>query len=214
MIYSDSGKWGYIHIPRTGGNSVVASLLQRNPDSVCDHVFRRHYRATQIMEYLDYGAYRWFAALRPPHKMIESDWRVRQKVVEWIQEDVLFRMNMEPRDYELMMRVVGKSFDQFVEDEYLNGEGSDLAGNRMDIKQGGFWKTYCCDADGSEVGVRMLRFFHLQEDFTAMCNEWGIQAEPLPGLNHIPGPDALWPGDLMARVRERYGYDYKKLNER
>ena len=203
MIFSTEHKWVFIHIPRTGGISITTSLKAAVPTATATLVEGRHVTAWKLKQRdpVAWDKLYRFSTMRSPWDIIASDYRLTLKDVPnqpddgwtpgWIARVERIRQHM--------------SFDRFVEEEYL--------GKFSCVHRGGFWKTWCCDLDGSDLGVTMYRFDQLPEVWPEIAARCGVPDAQLPHVNAGVVLDVVWRPDLRAAVGQlcrddiqRFGY--------
>jgi hypothetical protein len=190
MIVDHVRGWGFVHIPRTGGNAVTEALAEICPDAEIRKGLEFHAPLRLTLErYPEWRNYRWFANIRRPWAIMESRWRLCTYEAS---------INLD-HGYLNIQELVKDGFPEFVRRLYLYGPER--------LVPGGFWKTYCCWLGGAEIGVHPVRYSHLQADFDKMCRLLGVESRPLNVVRHIPGETPEWPSELLKQVMERCRYD-------
>ena len=177
MIYNVRKKFVFVHIPRTGGIAITDALLSAFPDSCVDVVDRRH-RYGMGVKGLDRLSNLWdnlfkFTFMRNPWDIIESDFKLLLRDVAILHSHS--KMELHDRWYHKLHRVKNcKSFSEYVAREYLG---------RNVIWEGGFWRTWCCNKAGEDLGFKV--FFHesIDRDWTVIQNQLEIN-QPLDRMNN------------------------------
>lgn len=177
MIYNMNHKFIFVHIPRSGGIAVTDTLLTHFPDSYVDIMHRRHRYAIGCKE-LDRLGEIWdhmykFAIMRNPWEIVESDFRLVMRDVATLHShskmelyDLWHRRLTRAKQY--------KSFTEYVAREFL---GRDI------VWEGGFWKTWCCDREGIDLGLDIIQYDNLEEGWLRVCRRLDMPQNPLPSMN-------------------------------
>ena len=98
------------------------------------------------------------------------------------------------------------SFERFVREEYL-GEYSGLL-------RGGFWRTWCCDDAGAELGVQPLRFETLHETWPLLLRALRLPTTSRPAVNASPPLPVTWTPALIDSVGTLCCYDVARFGYR
>jgi hypothetical protein len=176
VIYNTYKNFLFVHIPRTGGISISDALLDAFPDSIADVDENRH-RYAMGCRGVDRLGKIWdrlykFTVIRNPWEIIESDFHLMSRDVRALH--VHTKMKSNDRWYRKLKRVAKyKSFSEFVVREYLG---------RNIVWEGGFWRTWCCDADGGDLGITVLRYEDLAEEWLEVQKKLGFR-QPLDQMN-------------------------------
>lgn len=178
MIHNLDNNFIFVHIPRTGGMAITESLLTYFPKSYVDVMNDRH-KYGRDCKNLDYVKEVWgdiykFAFVRNPWDAIESDYRLCMRDVEILHE--YSKMELYYPWYSRLKKISKyKSFNEYVAREFL--------GKNM-IQEGGYWKTWCCDLDGKDLGMKIFKFENLESSWKIICEEIGMNDNPLLKTNN------------------------------
>lgn len=194
--------WIFLHIPRTSGVALYATLGILPGVVVTEqrHLTAR-YAPTTLGEALWCRAFR-FAFIRNPWNIVESDYRMtRQQACEGLHRSLQASDLWQQR---LQRMRQNDTFERFVREEIL-GEYSGL-------KPGGYWKTWCCDEDGQEMGVEGFRYEDLPRLWPELLARLGLPTDlPRLKLNTSPHYPVQWTDDLRREVGELCRYDLEKF---
>jgi|GEM_PF-3524243 len=194
MIYSP--RFVFIHIPRTGGISITSALAASAPQS-CVHIENhRHDYAWIIRHRL--GTECWnrkfvFSMIRSPWEIIASSYRLAKRDVAAMKVDQHFAAMDNTWTRYLRTFEVDMDFGTYVKRDILSG----ITG----VAQGGFWRTWCCDAiDGADLGVTAYLYDRLEIDWPIIAARCGVPDAHLPRLNTTDPEPAPWTDELVAKV--------------
>lgn len=172
MIFSHVHRFVFIHIPRTGGMALTHALCSSpiGKDVMCDNVSLRHATALDLRRMLGDSAfrdYRKFAVVRPPWEIVKSDYELTLMNLDRSGADL---QTSAPYGWQIRLRRAAcePGLAEFWRREYLRF-GS--------VKPGGFWKTWCCDEEGNDLGVEPLPFDDFGIIEIAMSELLGVQIE-------------------------------------
>ena len=201
MIWCENPGFVFIHIPRTGGTSITQALLDAYPAARVDNFGGKH--ATAYAAWCRFGpkmvGWLKFAVLRDPCEIIESDWRSVTAAAKVLPE---YRLHVPVDWAEYVERVAGWDFPQFVRNQWL--------GVYSPLRPGGFWRTWCLGPAGEDLGVEMLRFDRLAEDWRRLCERYGLSDLPWLNVGRATRP-AEWTDGLRAAVCAVCWMDYELL---
>lgn len=172
MICKDY-KCVFIHIPKTGGQSIEHFLLNSmgltwddrspfllrfNPDPNLGPERLAHLTAVEYVDrgYLDaveFGSYFKFAFVRNPWDRLVSEYLYRKHNKHFTFKDFILRGFPEPDPYKDAYRHVMPQYD------------------------------FIFDAAGKQLVDFVGRFENLQQDFDMVCQKLGIEGHPLPHVN-------------------------------
>lgn len=193
------GKLIFIHIPRTGGTSIREAVKQAFPNAI-ENLALKHCTAWNLR--WDIPLVEWeqcvrFTVIRNPYETIESDWRF------WHAAGKLYPTSFFGSD-ELgrrkLIRVVSSDFPTYVRNEWL--------GRYSPLMAGGFRRTYCYGPSGEDIGVEVLRFEKLNEDWNKLCERLDIKV-PLQKLNSMPREPVVWPEAERRAIAELCWMDFQ-----
>jgi hypothetical protein len=210
MIVDHDRKFVFVHIPKTGGDSIGLALVPHVQHGIIwlqgKH---KHNPLKQILPTIGDEAkwrqYLRFAVIRNPWELIHSDWYFSLRSLESIEKH---EQKPELRKWVDKLRAVQRypDFAAFVQGEYL---GRSLS----------FFPYYCQDETGRDLHSLVLRFERLSEDFHGVCSWLGFNPIPeLPHANRTSGrPDyrtdytsslAEAVGEYAKCEIERFGYRF------
>lgn len=205
MILSIERHIAFIHIPKTGGISVRLALQSHG--EWLRPVKNFHVWGSVARDLLTpdvfYGQ-RWFAVIRHPVDAIVSSYKRTRERARTVQmdkiEDVAYRRYLQ-------RSLTYDSVEDYAKENWIGDDD-------FNIKQGGFFFTYCCDSDGDPLPIRILRFERLCEDWDQLCEDWEIPYTPLPKANKsgdcetVPVSQSLRKAieDYCWLDMERFGY--------
>lgn len=183
MIYDLTKKFLFIHIPRTGGMAITHSLAERCPDAVVDTFERRHWYAARVFEEIPELRRQWdflyrFAVMRNPWEIIASDYNLTQRDTE--------RLTPASAAYiphkwhkRLLRSQEDPSFEGFVQREHLGDF-------RPTHYAKGFWRTWCYSYENTDMGLHVIQYENLAQEWPNVCKRIGIEPYDLPMLNNVP----------------------------
>jgi len=204
MISTDE-RWIFVHIQKTGGNSIRSALgVERNDP-------HKHFSARELRQL--YGDDAWqrgfkFAFVRNPWDRLVSWWSMIECTRLSSTSDATLNN---------FIRYViqhAQTFDEFISrctDEIVDSDGlKQIFRNQID---------YLVDDAGAVIVDFIGRFEQLQADFDEVTNRLGLGNISLPRINvsrHASYPEYYTPataqqvGRLYARDIERFGYQFAK----
>jgi hypothetical protein len=206
VIFSAEDKFLFIHIPRTGGTSITAALAGAYPRASVDAFAGKHATGLTIRGGFwidDWESLFRFTVVRNPWEIIGSDYRWTLARAREMDETTY--MGCDPIWLSKMRRTSAyRDFADFVWHEYLGEWGY--------ILPGGFWRTYCLDFCGHELGIETFRFEELDRAWETIRRRVGTASAELPRLNVGDG-SVTWTRPLTEAVRalcwidaDRFGY--------
>ena len=202
MLVSDSHKLVFVHIQKTGGDTVSALLRERIAD--LRSILARHAFASRGMEYLDdWDEYFKFAFVRNP-------W---DRLVSWYTMITTF----DKTGNELWWYVHDNSstFEEFIhnctgEVEVKEGVSYSFAYNQLD---------YVTDEHGNLLVDFIGRLENLDEDLRKVFRRIGLELETVPHLNRSDHRhySTFYTPETEMIVRERFqrdieyfGYEFER----
>lgn len=195
MFRRDPSPFVFVHIPRTSGVALCASLGGQTGVKVSAPA-DRHMRAAVAP--LVIGEDVWamakkFSIVRNPWDIVASDYRLTASQAGIGSATQNMTAGWDARVARLQ---ADRSFERFVAEEYL--------GQFSGIVPGGFWRTWCTDEDGVEMGIRPIAFEQLADPatWTELLDWLGLQACPRLRINRSPAIPAEWTAELIRRVGE------------
>lgn len=207
MIYK-AKNFLFIHIPRTGGVAIKATLASAMielgngllvGDSWFPHRLRRHARASELKKIIPgWDDLFKFAFVRNPWTAVVSDY-MRMKTYplpppDGPQHEVVAQLRNDAR------RARSTSFQEWVlyRLQYL-APGS------------GYWRYWCCQEDGQNLGIEPMRFENLTEEWERIAERLGIPGTPLKSANGVPHEPVAWTQPAIEFVRERCADDFERF---
>lgn len=156
MIFSQFDKIGFIHIPKTGGDSITKALRVALKNPVEFEFEYKHHPARWIKSSLlrsQFHTIKWLAVRRNPVDILRSyyahtmysyhNYPLANATDEWIEE---------------MRQVSQMTFSEYV----------DYGLSKID--KGGFLKHYCCDYNGRQFNnITVIDFNDIEKGFLAFC---------------------------------------------
>lgn len=159
MLISHSHRFVFVHIPKTGGNSVAAALhpfaTRGSWEGDCPE---KHLTAWQIrqrfFQYHDWNDYFSFAFVRNPWELLHSDyWYCRSQV-----DRITGNPDRYVRHWAMkVLRVAKMSFSEFVHTHWSRS----------------LCQTFC-QCTGEDVVSFIGRFEDLANDFAQVCDSIGL----------------------------------------
>lgn len=159
----------FIHIPRTGGNS-VCSAMAASTIGIHDCIvstaprfngpFSRHIRALNLVRVIpEWDSIFKFSVYRPEAEIIESEDRlIKRDILDGKLEDPTVPLGYK----DLMLKPKAE--------RYLTGI--------PDV-----WKFWCLGTGGEDLGVEKILFNELPDRWFEICEKCKIPFSPLPHLN-------------------------------
>lgn len=224
MLISDEYKFVFVHVGKTGGDSITAALepfargewTQASQRLGVKHLPARVIRARYFVDtdrtWQDF--YR-FALIRNPWDWLHSLWcYVRQmdaivngptppELKPWAEssDQALLQPERDAGNPLLAQRAT-LPFDTFVI-------------NTMQRTPTGLIAKYCCDAKGNQIVNRVFRYESLRQLWNPLCDRIGIGAVELPRHNPTLTLDGkprgdyreAYTADLAERVAEHFAAD-------
>lgn len=209
MLYDVATGVLFLHVPRTGGTSIMTALARVFPYALVDNYEGKHEGAAYWLDELG-GPDIWarmryrFCVVRNPWDLVESDYRNTLRAAKLMSRDPLFRLRV-PMEYQSYIVQVERfcDLDAFFRQIY------EREGKYLD----GLWRTYCTDHLGRELGVDTIRYEELAEAWPAICRRIGRHV-PLAQLNaggHHEDPRVRWTPDLVDRVGRFFADDVERF---
>ncbi|MEM1142418.1 MAG: sulfotransferase family 2 domain-containing protein [Pseudomonadota bacterium] len=188
MLISDSPRFLFIAVPKTGTSSIEEVL---GAHASCDYpTFNKHALLSVVRESLNEPEPRFtFAFVRDPY-----DW-----IVSWF----FYRKRPELADPEHPRHFAYTGHMGF--DEFLDT----FAEREIFLRQ----TDFISDADGDVRLDYLGRFETLEEDFARLCHKLGLPRTPLPRLRRSDrtDTDTLWTPRNRRIVNLYFEKDFEKL---
>lgn len=199
MLLSDQHQFVFIHVPKTGGDSISAALRQHADGVDASAGDRKHWNARRTREALfgethgrAWGEYTSFGVIRNPWDQVHSDYHFCRQSPDPGPEFGNWRFKV--------LRTKQIDFPQFVE-ETCGTHGR--AGSSL-------WHHYLCDRNGRQMITHVLKHERLRDDWPVLCEALGIAPMQLPRLNVTHNrPDYRHEYDSRSRylVSRRFAAD-------
>lgn len=194
MIINYAKRFGFVHIPRTGGASIEKAIEAITTDSLFEiRNVHAHEPIWATWKRLppEVKEFSWYCSIRYPWEIMESEYRLIRFILA---------NNVEPdeKHKKYLQYVTEHGFHEYIERQYF--------GTSRPLAYGGFWKSYCC-IDGNEVGVKPIRVTHFQEDFDAFYEQHGLPKTQLTHEHILPEPRQVWLAEQLDKVVEFCYYD-------
>lgn len=207
MIYDQKSGLLFLHVPRTGGTSIMHALARRLPGALIDNAEGKHETGAWWRDRLgqaewDQMRYR-FCVIRDPWSMVESDFRNTLRAAKIMSDDPLFRLRV-PLSYQHYIRRVAAlpNLDAFWYDVY----------ERVERYQGGIYRHFCLDCDGHDLGIVAHRYDEQSRWWPDVCRAADLPRFALPKLNAGgQWPQARWNPDLVARIGTYFAADVERF---
>jgi hypothetical protein len=194
--------WIFVHVQKTGGNSVRAALGADIFDP------RKHFLARELREI--YGRAVWdscfkFSFVRNPWDRLVSWWSLIDNARQYVD------LAKPPNRFFSYVLTHARSFEEFLlrcDDEIVDSDGrKNIFRNQID---------YLVDDDGTIIVDLIGRFERLQEDFDKIGRRLGRAPAALPRINasqHAAYTDYYTPAtaEIVAR---RYARDIEQFGYR
>lgn len=194
MLYCLCPPLVFLHVPRTAGTTITYTLAEMLPSAIVVERDDKHLTAWQVAQRLGplWDRMERLAVLRDPLAIIESDWQHTL----WSHAQITTETPLHCTGFwlERMRRVAAyPSFGEFVRQEWL--------GPWSPLLPGGFRRTWTLGPGGAELGVRLLRYERLDEDWRDLLGHLGLPYRPLPRQNvSRPVRPAVWTPELRDAV--------------
>ncbi|MEZ4449711.1 MAG: sulfotransferase family 2 domain-containing protein [Nannocystaceae bacterium] len=191
-MISDSHRFIYVHIPRTGGTSVEIALAacSRTPIGVTAHECTvlpyKHATAAELRAVVgaEWDRYYRFSVVRNPWARMVSDYYFFRQAGPKLYPE------FSPRERELTDAALRLDFNQ-----WLHEGAAELKLCQLD---------YLTDEGGALIVDHVGRMETLADDFAQVCRHLGVRAE-LPRLNAVRRPPiAEVYDDRSVRLIERW----------
>lgn len=200
----------FVHIPRTAGVSISAALMPHlSNNSICDLV-QRHIPARRIAGDCWIGdlwssclAFRW-AVIRHPAEIAASDYRLSMAHVAAYTPEGAARWPPRWRDRIEQLRA-DASFSAFLGRHYRSGEM---------VRNGGFWRLYCCGQNGEDLGIEAFRYEDLACTWHVITGRCGIREAdaPLRRSNAAPAEIAVrWTAQARRLILDACRDDFQRF---
>lgn len=175
MLISDTHRFVFIHVPKTGGDSISAALKPYADGLDASAGDRKHWTARRTRELLFgpqdqrcWSDYVSFGVIRNPWEQVHSDYWFCRRHPDPGPELGNWRYKV--------LRCKEITFAQFVRD--ICGEHG-----RAGV---GHAEHYLCDRTGRQMVTRILQHEHLQDHVYDICQTIGLPPLKLPHLNVTP----------------------------
>jgi hypothetical protein len=194
--------WIFVHVQKTGGNSVRAALGGDIFDA------RKHFLARELREI--YGRAVWdscfkFSFVRNPWDRLVSWWSLIDNARQYVD------LTKPPNKFFGYVLTRARSFEEFLlrcDDEIVDSDGrKNIFRNQID---------YLVDDDGTIIVDLIGRFERLQEDFDEIGRRLGRAPVALPRTNasqHAAYTDYYTPATAEI-VAKRYARDIEQFGYR
>lgn len=210
MLVSHSAKFVFIHVQRTGGLSMQATLKQQFPDLRVWHGRHGHVRAGIA----EWGRERWdeyhsFAVVRNPWDRLVSWYSMIRARQADNRIQLPWPLSRQPRLWDQVARR-GRTFEQFLHncttEVFDRGCRKSFVYNQLD---------YLVDREGRPAVSQVARFETLGEDIDRLFAHLGIAAK-LPHRNGSQhGHYSRWYDDRTEElVRQRFARDIEAFDYR
>jgi hypothetical protein len=192
-LISPAGDWIFVHIQKTGGNSVRAALGAPLDDP------HKHRTAVELRDI--YGVRAWNAA-RIRFSFVRNPW---ERLVSWW--TMIDHGRREPNRLMPFQRWVASRARTFAEFLLLCGDDYEDADGRKGIYRNQI--EYLVDREGVPLVDFVGRFERLESDFAAIASAIGRPELTLPHLNRSPRDDytEYYSASLRDLVGDRYRQD-------
>jgi len=207
VIYNLKHNFVFIHIPRTAGMSISRAIFNALPNSYINLVEWRHRYGMEIqhMEELhaQFPTMYKFTVIRNPWEIVESDYSL---TIQEIQEpSFVRRMTCQDGWARRLERTRHYSgFTEFVAREYLGGLNP--------VLEGGFYETWCCKMNGTDLGIDYIRFKNLEERWPHICQQIGIPICDLPRDNVVERQKCIWTAQARDAIADLCQKDLEKFH--
>ncbi|MCA8900574.1 MAG: sulfotransferase family 2 domain-containing protein [Hyphomonas sp.] len=214
MLYDPAHKFIFVHIWKTGGESIVAGLRDHCPPYFRNRYINKGIRLTPTPSRLLLG---WRAELVLEQHMTGEE--IRQIMPrEAFDESFKFTFVRNPWDWQVSAYFYAIQTRAHSHHEEIRSLGSFDAFVRYQCERGApSQSSFVFDQDGRSLMDFVGRFEYLEEDFQTVCQKLGIEAA-LPHRN-ASQRDQDWRsyytdetralvGDLFRRDIEEFGYSW------
>lgn len=208
MELSLTRRFCFIHVPRTGGNSVARALrpfADVGPWSIHDgDNALKHSTARELRDRLpEWDSLFSFAVVRHPCDWLHSRWRFQPQMADH------WRGQRHPDAHVRRWLAGCERRKDWPLARYVDSQC------RWAAKTGGMYRHWCCD--GEQIVGAVVRYEELADEWPLLCDSCGIPTDtPLPRTNTTTLPDGSPRGDwredftpaLIGHVREAFAVDF------
>ncbi len=206
MVYA-TGKFLYLHLPRTGGSAIHKAIQQSTLGAEIVFVtsalgpLRKHSRACEIKPMLgpEWDRLHKFACIRNPFDLAESLYSLFVRPT-WMDEQ-----DANLYDYQISFHREVQRFREMTFGEWLRDHLTPI------IETGGWWSHFC-EQNGHDLGIHPIRYEDLNTEWGKLQNQFGFS-----DLSHENGAtrstsitwteaDREFVRTGFARDFERFGY--------
>lgn len=203
MLISHKHKFVFIHIPKTGGDSITAALKPFS-EVVGDDLERKHLPAKEIRERFfkdrDWSSYLSFAVIRNPWEQIHSEWCFFQFFYSRVDE--LKRNGSCVGWLSEIERVGNIKFSDYVTECCRRCARLDLYVPRY------------CQENGKDVVKTIIKFDDLHKGFRILTRKLALNTQ-LPHENAAPDRppyQEVYTPEMRKMVRIAFGKDIDRFN--
>lgn len=189
LLISHSYNFVFIHVPKTGGNSIQWALQDYSED-------RLYIRNPRTQDGMNRFAVADGAGLGLEK---HSTWNDIEKAYGTLQGYLRFATIRNPFN-----KLVSSYFSPHRGEVAYSADGFEEF-----VRSVRPLEDYVCNSDGVMMTDMLLRFENIAEDFAAVCHQIGIGQIPIPRLNQRQrqGIPCLYDNKLRLYVEKRHAYE-------